>query len=265
MQNAPRYAIASVDNALLLLLAVMRTGVVRVGEAARELGVAKSTAHRLLAMLAHHGFVVQAPDRTYVTGPVLATFTGAQDVADRLVDVALPHLEALSARVNETVHLMVLDGADVRFVRSVESGQALRVGSREGIRLPARLTPGGLAILATLPAREVERLHPTLEAGSEDAVRLRSQLATTRRQGYGLNYEATEVGLTAISVALSTDEALPRAAVAVSAPTVRLRRSQILTLLPDLQACCRRVEQALAGPAPPTSGRSRRPRGAGRR
>lgn len=248
MQNGPRYAIGSVDKALLLLRAVMRDGVVRVGEAARQLGVAKSTAHRLLAMLAHHGFVVQAPDRTYVAGPALSTLTGPREIADRLVDVALPHLQALSAKVSETVHLMVLDGADVRFVRSVESTQALRVGSREGVRLPARLTPGGLAILATLPPREVERLHPSLHSGSEDAVRLMSQLATTRKQGYGLNFEATEAGLTAISVALTTDDRLPRAAVAVSAPTVRLRRSQILTLLPELQTCCRSIEQALGRP-----------------
>lgn len=263
MQNSPRYAIASVDNALVLLQTVMRDGVVRVGAAARDLGVAKSTAHRLLAQLAHRGFVVQAPDRSYVPGPALSGRYGVQDVAGRLVDVALPHLQALCGNVNETVHLMVLDGAEVRFVRSVESSQALRVGSREGIRLPARLTPGGLAILATLPPRDVERLHPGLRPGSQDAVRLLSQLATTRKAGYGLNYEATETGLTAISVALRTDDALPRAAVAVSAPTVRLRRSQILTLLPDLQACCRRIESDLAPPA--TSGRTRRRPAAGRR
>lgn len=264
MQNAPRYAIASVDNALILLQTVMREGVVRVGAAAAELGVAKSTAHRLLAQLAHRGFVVQAPDRSYVPGPALSGLAATQDVADRLVDVALPHLQALCGKVNETVHLMVLDGAEVRFVRSVESSQALRVGSREGIRLPARLTPGGLALLATLPQREVERLHPALRQGSEDAVRLLSQLATTRKAGYGLNYEATETGLTAISVALTTDESLPHAAVAVSAPTVRLRRSQILTLLPDLQACCRRIESDLAAPGA-TSRRTRRPPAAGRR
>ncbi|MBL8932879.1 MAG: IclR family transcriptional regulator [Kineosporiaceae bacterium] len=263
MQNSPRYAIASVDNALVLLQTVMHEGVVRVAAAARELGVAKSTAHRLLAQLAHRGFVVQAPDRSYVPGPALSGLAPARDVAVRLVDVALPHLQALCGSVNETVHLMVLDGAEVRFVRSVESSQALRVGSREGIRLPARLTPGGLAILATLPPREVERLHPSLRPGSEDAVRLLSQLATTRKAGYGLNYEATETGLTAISVALTADDALPRAAVAVSAPTVRLRRSQILTLLPDLRACCRRIESDLAGSA--TSGRTRRPPAAGRR
>lgn len=269
MQNSPRYAIESVDNALVLLQTVMRDGVVRVGEAARDLGVAKSTAHRLLAMLAYRGFVVRAPDRSYVAGPALTAPRASADAAGLLVDRALPHLEALCAKVGETVHLMVLDGADVRFARSVESSQALRVGSREGVRLPARVTPGGLAILARLPACDVERLHPALHPGSAEMTHLLSQLATTRKAGYGLNYEATESGLTAISVALTTDDPLPRAAVAVSAPTVRLRRSQILTLLPDLQVCRQRIEQNLRrppGPPParPAPARARRPPAAGR-
>ena len=58
----PRYPIGSVDNVLRLLLMISQQKQVRVSEASAALGTAVSTAHRLLAMLAHHGFVVQDPE-----------------------------------------------------------------------------------------------------------------------------------------------------------------------------------------------------------
>ena len=50
----------SVDHVLQLLLMLKRDGVLRVSDAAAELGVAKSTAHRLISMLRFRGFVEQA-------------------------------------------------------------------------------------------------------------------------------------------------------------------------------------------------------------
>jgi DNA-binding IclR family transcriptional regulator len=71
-QAAPAYPIASVDNALRLLMLFRDTPRVRLSEASEHLGVAHSTAHRLMAMLAYHGFVRQEPgSRAYLAGPAL--------------------------------------------------------------------------------------------------------------------------------------------------------------------------------------------------
>src|SRR5258708_6972318 len=50
---APHYPIESVDNALKLLLLLGEQPQIRLSEATRYLGVASSTAHRLLAMLTY--------------------------------------------------------------------------------------------------------------------------------------------------------------------------------------------------------------------
>src|SRR5215467_13691901 len=72
-RRPPTYPIASVDRALRLLLLVGRRSSVRLSEASETLGVAPSTAHRLLAMLAFHDFVRQEGARNgYVAGPALA-------------------------------------------------------------------------------------------------------------------------------------------------------------------------------------------------
>ena len=69
MKNQPVYSIDSVDHALHLAAVLQQEGSLRVFEAAERLGVARSTAHRLLAMLVYRDFAEQGPDRRYLAGP----------------------------------------------------------------------------------------------------------------------------------------------------------------------------------------------------
>ena len=55
----PTYVLESVDNALRLQQMLRDGGALRLKDAARELDIAASTAHRLLAMLVYRGFAVQ--------------------------------------------------------------------------------------------------------------------------------------------------------------------------------------------------------------
>jgi DNA-binding IclR family transcriptional regulator len=63
---------SSVDNALRLLEYIGERQVLRVADAADLLGVARSTAHRLLTALRRRGFVLQdKPNGAYRPGPIL--------------------------------------------------------------------------------------------------------------------------------------------------------------------------------------------------
>jgi DNA-binding IclR family transcriptional regulator len=72
VKNKPPYAIESVDNALRILQVLRDSGQARVSDVAAELGIARSTAHRLLAMLVYRDFAIQAADRSYRPGPALS-------------------------------------------------------------------------------------------------------------------------------------------------------------------------------------------------
>jgi IclR family transcriptional regulator, acetate operon repressor len=67
----PAYLVDAADKALQLVLLLQGTEAVSVSEAAAHLGVARSTAHRLLTTLRHRGFAVQSDDRRYRAGPAL--------------------------------------------------------------------------------------------------------------------------------------------------------------------------------------------------
>src|SRR5450432_2337348 len=99
----PQYPIESVDNALRLLLMFRDRGEIRLSEAREALGVAQSTAHRLMAMLAYHDFVRQDPgSRAYRAGPALIDVGLSVVRAMDIRAIARPHLEALMQQVGET-------------------------------------------------------------------------------------------------------------------------------------------------------------------
>ncbi len=233
MENqAPPYPIQSVDYALQLLLILKRDGLLRVSEAAAELGVARSTAHRLISMLRFRGFVEQARDRTYRAGSAFADLGGGPSSATALLGIARPHLVRLTEKAGETSNLMIRVGSDVQFIDSIESKKALRVGSRVGVRLAARLTSGGKVLLADLPFEEVALLHP--ELAGDDLATLKRTLAAVRRQGFGTNVQESERGVVAVGMAVRGVNGSAIGAVTISAPTVRFNRGKVADVLPGL-------------------------------
>lgn len=219
MKNRPAYAITSVDSALLLATLLQQEGAMRVTDVAARLGVSVSTAHRLLGMLVYRDFAEQLPDRRYAAGSVLRRGPVQQASVTTLRDVALPHLRRLVDAVGETANVMVLAGQDVRFVATVESDQVLRVGDRTGRTLPAHLSSGGRAVLATLDAQQLAAVLEPLDGAA--AARVERELRTVRRRGAAVNDQETEAGLTAVGVAVPPAGGFRGAAVSLAAPTAR--------------------------------------------
>ncbi|MDT0444365.1 IclR family transcriptional regulator [Streptomyces johnsoniae] len=224
----PPYSLASVDNALRLIHVLDERGELRVFEAAELLGVARSTAHRLLSTLAFRGFATRGGDsHVYRPGPALVD-AGLRAIARLdLRQVARPHLLALAEETGETVHLVVLEGNGARFVDGVESSQPLRVGLRVGMVLPAHATAAGKAILAALPPGQVRDLYPrgvqaltgrTLQSLDE----IERHLATVDRAGYATNHGESADDVAAVGVVVRDHARTPVAAIALAAPAERL-------------------------------------------
>src|ERR1700739_1389524 len=161
---APQYTIESVDNALKLLLLLGEQPQIRLSEATRYLGVASSTAHRLLAMLTYRGFVRQHPvSKAYLPGPAL---TGVAFAIFSRIDIqrsATPIMRSLSEQLRETIHVGMLEGPNVHFVAAVEGPAAVRVASRLGRTIPAHCTSTGKVMLAQLSQPELHQLLPDQE------------------------------------------------------------------------------------------------------
>ncbi|MUL41081.1 IclR family transcriptional regulator [Streptomonospora sp. PA3] len=250
-KTAPAYAIASVDHALRLATMLQLEGAISVTDAARRLGVARSTAHRLLAMLVYRDFAVRGDDHAYRPGPVLELAGHSRSRAARLRETALPHLRRLVALLGESANLTVRTGETVRFVAGVECDRALRVGSRDGMVFPAHLTSGGLLLLAELDDEQLDELYAADRFAERPGDRpetavLRRDLAKVRRAGFAVNQERSERGVVAVGVPIRmAGETV--AAVSVSLPSVRYDRRRLPALVGTLRLGSERLEADLAG------------------
>jgi len=241
VKNKPPYSIDSVDNALRILQTLRDSGQVRVSDVAAELGIARSTAHRLLAMLVYRDFAVQAEDRSYRPGPAIAAEPLRGEPAQRLRQAMRPHMEALCDQVAETINLVVRLGTQTRFLHTVESAQVLRVGDRQGTVLPAWKTSGGKALLAQLPDVQLTALlrgaagRPPEGMTAAERRSLVNELRLVRDQGYAENFQESESGVCAIGLCLRDKTGDPVAALSVSAPSVRYTPDRSRMFLSELR------------------------------
>jgi DNA-binding IclR family transcriptional regulator len=230
----PAYPITSVDNALRLIRLFNDRDTLRLTDACSYLGVAHSTAHRLLAMLIHHGFVQQDPQsRTYRPGPTLLEIGLSVVEKSDYRTKAKPMLVDLVEQFNETVHLMTLEGTNVRYVDASEGTRALRVAPRTGSLLPAHCTSGGKVLLAELSDDRIRTLYadpativPQTDRSVSSVPQLIAALEDVRTVGYATNYEESEEGVGSVAIALRDGGGTALAAVAVAVPTTRLTKEK---------------------------------------
>ncbi|WP_328563156.1 IclR family transcriptional regulator [Streptomyces coelicoflavus] len=250
LKTPPPYPIASVDHALRAATVLQMEGGATVSQIAARLGVARSTAHRLLAMLVYRDFAVQGEDRIYRAGPVLELAAHSQSLVSRLRAAALPHVRRVVDLLDETTNLIVRTGDTARFIASVECRQALRVGSREGMVFPAHRTTAGLLLLAALPDEELEEVYAAERYRDRpgerpDLAKLRGELARLRHNGFAVNQERSERGLVAVGVPVRDEDGTALAGLSVSLPSVRYDPHRLQPLVATLETAARALEADL--------------------
>jgi IclR family KDG regulon transcriptional repressor len=207
---------------------------------ARRLGVAKSTAHRLAVTLVAEGMLEQNADNgRYRLG--LALF-GLGALVRRRMDVsneAKNFITDLRERTNETVHLAVLDGSEIMYVRNLESRQAIRMRSDLGERKPAYCTAEGQAILAYQPPETIgavikRGLRPRTPHTITDPAKLIKTLDLVRQRGCAIEDEQSEVGMRCIAAPVWNDGGEVIAAVGVAGPVSRLTKKAAQSFLPHV-------------------------------
>lgn len=234
--------IRSVDRAVaildLLALEGWRTG----ADVARELGVHRSTALRLLATLDRHGLVERDPRTAkYRLGPRVAQLASSVRGEVDLRQAARPVLGALARELGETVTLDVLDGGEIVPVEQASGSTSVVSVSWLGTRSPVHCTASGKVILAFgPPALRASVLGRPLERRTAhtvtDPAELDAQLREALDAGFARTSEELEVGLNAVAAPVRGADGEVVAAIDVSGPAHRITpaaRSQLVTRTRD--------------------------------
>lgn len=187
-------------------------GRLRLVDLGERLGLAKSTARRLLVGLVEVGLASVDVEGRFSLGERLLSF-GKVDGAQVLA-IFRPTIERLArATDGETVDLSIMRGQRMWFIDQIESSHRLRAVSAVGVRFPLKSTANGKAALAALDDADAEGVLSRL--GPESADRLRAEIAEVRRCGVAFDRDEHTPGISAAAVAR---RAVGDTVVAISVP-----------------------------------------------
>ncbi|MBA2446261.1 MAG: IclR family transcriptional regulator [Nocardioidaceae bacterium] len=223
----PSTTVQSVDRAITILELLAQGGEAGVTELARELGVHKSTAFRLVAALERRDLVEQHTGRgKYRLGTGILRLAGATTSRLDLVQESRVVTRALAQQTGETVNIAVLSDGAALYMDQVAGSSALQPHNWVGQRIPLHATSNGKVLLSTLDRAEVARQLPVLRSYTVHTLTtlddLMSELEEVRQRGYALAIDELEIGLTAIAAPVRDIQGVVIASVSISGPTFRL-------------------------------------------
>ena len=234
--------VQSVDRAVTLMELLSRRGWSGVTEVARELGINKSTAYRLLTTLRDRGLVEQdAATEKYRLGFGIVQLASTVRVDLDILHCSRPICARLSERTGETVTVAVLEGDDAVVIhQDIARSSALNV-DWTGRHTPLHATAAGKIFLAYMPEEQRSRiLSRKQERFTENTLvapgRLSRHLEQVRKSGYARTFEELEDGLNAVGVPIYGPEDVLLGAISVSGPAFRMPDgavSEVVALLKE--------------------------------
>jgi DNA-binding IclR family transcriptional regulator len=230
-------SVRSVERALDILLCFsMEKPALTLTQIAEQVGMHKSTIHRLLTTLEAKRFVT----RNKTTGTYQLGFRYIELASIMLQDIdinrwAQPYLQHLSALSSETVDLAMLDDDHVVYLQVVQSPQRVKIAAAVGEQLPMHCTATGKAFLAYLPEYQVnEILAKGMAKYTQNTLISHSQLYQdlheTRERGFAISEEEYEKDINAVAAPILDAKGCPMAVIAIVGPSFRLSHECMLAL-----------------------------------
>jgi DNA-binding IclR family transcriptional regulator len=241
-------------------------------ELSRAIRAPKSSVFKILTTLEAEGFVSRSrlTDKYQLTLKLLALGHAAVERINLRREL-YPFLKALKDRTGECVNLGILQDGKAIYIESLEGPGPVKVIVRPGQALALHSTALGKALLAGLPAAEVDRLLRGSRLAAHtphtctSPTRLKKQLAQVQRQGYALDLEEDTLDMVCAGAPIRDHTGRVIAAVSVTAPRYRMSRATLRTTAAAVVKAAERMSTWLgSGGSKPRVG-SKQDRRAGRK
>jgi DNA-binding IclR family transcriptional regulator len=216
------YATPALEKGLdiLELLSKERDGLTK-SEVARELGRTVSEIFRMLYCLEQRGYISLTESDRYVLSLRLFQLVQEHPPTERILAEALPRMQALAGRIQQSVHLGVLDGPRVVILAQANAPGSVGFYVKQGASVDLLQAASGQAILAHLPQDAIERVLQEWEVQNRqktpaDFYRTLEQI---RRKGYEQSPSYQVKGITNISHPVLDNQL--RAIAAITVPYIQ--------------------------------------------
>lgn len=232
MKNLVR--VQSIDRAVAILECFSEDKrELKLSEIAQKLDLNKSTVHGLLNTLKYHRFIDQ--DETTQKYRLGIRFIIYGDMVVNSMDItsfASHIIDTTCAKIEETVHIAMLDGSDIVFIEKKECNNPIKSTTKIGARIPAHSTADGRIILSYLDKDKIKELLPRyikkLTPNTvTDKQKLMEILSKARANGYAIDCEETVQGLVCVAAPIFDHKGIVKYSLSVTGPAVRMSEGKI--------------------------------------
>lgn len=236
----PRAPSSGVNATLRILDLMAARGPLSLADLTRELGLAKSTVHRICGLLVERAWAVREPDGRFGLG-IRALRLGSNTTELPIVTAFRTVAASFLDELDETIALAVVDGDESLYIAMEETSQPVRYVTHVGSKSPAFASASGRVVLASQPDEAVTALFAGRTLITPTGRRLggmpelRTILDEVRRNGVAENWDETARGLYAGSVPVTND-----AGTTLAALTALIPRSRVTTERHEAVVACLR-------------------------
>ncbi|MEW6665964.1 MAG: IclR family transcriptional regulator [Thermodesulfobacteriota bacterium] len=219
-------------------------------EISTRLGTHKSSISRIMATLTAEGFVEKNPGgRGFRLGLKIVDLANRALGGLDLRSHASPYMEALAERVQEMVHLSVLDQNQIVYVEKKGERQGLTVGSKVGGRNPAHASAMGKILLAGLAADELsrvlksgplERLTPNTITDLRELI---VEIEAVRKNGYAVDNEESFPGIRCVAAPICSRNGRVVAAISATVPVQRMGEKRMKEIRAEVMETARLISE----------------------
>lgn len=222
--------VQSIERALTILnkLSEYPNGL-QVTRLSEQVGLTKSTVHRLLTTLSNMNYVVKDEETDkYKLGLQILFLSRNLLNNNDVITVAKPYLEKLSLEVNETVHLCIENLGEIVYIDKIESNQTVRMFSRIGSRAPMYCTAVGKVLLSGMDQEKFDSILSKTEFIAKTPTTITSQeqlleeIEKIKIEGYALDNSENEEVLRCIAAPIYDHKGKIIASFSISGPNNRV-------------------------------------------
>ncbi|XCP86706.1 IclR family transcriptional regulator [Roseburia hominis] len=222
-------------------------------ELSKELGLNKTTVHRILNSLICMDYAKQDPETLkYSLGFKFCRISSQILAQNNIIDFARPYIKALSEQSGETVHLVEIDGTNAVYIDKVESSQSsVRLVSMVGKTIPLYCSGVGKALLADMPDEKIREIWEKSEIKKQteytvtDFDKFYELIRQIRKDGYSFDNEENELGVRCVAVSLRNFSGKSSYAISISAPKDRMSDDRLTVFCDMILNTKKRIQQEM--------------------
>lgn len=255
--NKPKYPVQTVSKAIEIINYLAKDTSNRgagITELSREIGMGKSTIHRILDTLLYYGYIDKNWETNrYRLGWELYSVGQRVPRQNQIFNLDPAYLTALSQKTGETVNFGILKGIETIIISKIEGNNGgLYVGVQAGQHEAVHATALGKILISEMDETEIRVLfanQPEFYRYTEHTIanveELIEEVRRVRAAGYAVDNQEFGVGLVCVARAVRDYTGKIVAAVSVSTPANRMTEEHHAAIIDALGECSSAISWTL--------------------